>query len=227
MKNRRYRLHFQLLLLLVTLAACDPHVSPADSIAVAPYYQNQSLIEHAWQLPVARTYRNRFEYQINRLFCRPATVVNVFYSLNIERFTQNTVFDRTKISYWKARFLGLNLDELATLIRDNAPLEVEIMRDLSLESFREAMRHANDPGFRYLINFNRQPLFGVRVGHHSPIGGYLQEWDLVFVLDVLDDYRPFLVPVARLFEAMDTIDSETGRKRGLLRINAAAESPTS
>ena len=42
--------------------------------------------------------------------------------------------------------------------------------------------------------------------------------DYFFVLDVLDDYRPYLVPTARLYEAMDTVDTETGKKRGLLRI---------
>jgi len=33
-------------------------------------------------------------------------------------------------------------------------------------------------------NFNRAQIFGAGVGHHSPIGGYLEAEDLVFVLDV-------------------------------------------
>jgi len=61
-------------------------------------------------------------------------------------------------------------------------------------------------------------LFGVKIGHHSPIGGYLTERDLVFVLDVLERYQPFLAPSQRLYEAMDTVDRETGKKRGLLLV---------
>jgi hypothetical protein len=50
----------------------------------------------------------------------------------------------------------------------------------------------------------------------SPIGGYLKDEDLVFVLDVNGDYGPWLVERTRLFSAMDTLDGN--RKRGLLRI---------
>ena len=66
------------------------------------------------------------------------------------------------------------------------------------------------------MNFDRAPLFGEDIGHHSPIGGYLEEHDLVFILDVLDEYKPFLVPAELLYRAMDTTDSESGLKRGLL-----------
>jgi hypothetical protein len=39
---------------------------------------------------------------------------------------------------------------------------------------------------------------------------------------VNDDFQPFLVSSARLFEAMDTIDTAAGLKRGLLRIDASS-----
>ncbi|HJW28057.1 MAG TPA: phytochelatin synthase family protein, partial [Saprospiraceae bacterium] len=38
------------------------------------------------------------------------------------------------------------------------------------------------------------------------------------VLDVLDKYQPFLVPADRLYEAMNTVDPETGKTRGLIRV---------
>ena len=53
-------------------------------------------------------------------------------------------------------------------------------------------------------------------GHHSPIGAVVE--DRVFVLDVNKSYGPWLVPIEKLFEAMDTVDSSSGKKRGLLRI---------
>jgi hypothetical protein len=57
---------------------------------------------------------------------------------------------------------------------------------------------------------------GAGTGHHSPIGGYLEAEDLVFVLDVNRDYQPWLIERARLFAAMDTWDGN--KKRGLLLI---------
>ena len=62
------------------------------------------------------------------------------------------------------------------------------------------------------------PLFGTGGGHHSSIGGYLEAEDLVFVLDVNASYQPWLVSTARLFEAMDTVDSASGEKRGLIKL---------
>jgi hypothetical protein len=207
---------------LLTLAwvAYQPDTIPVDSIAEEPYYQDQDLLEQAWANPVASSYKPGFEYQINWAFCGPATVVNLFRSLGIDGHTQENIFDNAEVSYWKARFLGLTLDELAELIEANGNQPVEVVRDLSLEEFRAELRKTNDPAYRYLINFSRGPLFGVVIGHHSPIGGYLEDQDLVFVLDVLDEYKPFLVPTERLYEAMDTVDSETEQKRGLLRVNA-------
>ena len=52
------------------------------------------------------------------------------------------------------------------------------------------------------------------VGHHSPIGGYLEAEDLVFILDVNPEYQPWLVERKRLFEAVNTLDGN--KRRGLL-----------
>jgi hypothetical protein len=71
---------------------------------------------------------------------------------------------------------------------------------------------------RYLVNFQRGLLFGKGVGHHSPIAGYLEDQDLVFVLDVNGRFGPWLVPGERLFQAMNSPDSSTGASRGLLLI---------
>jgi hypothetical protein len=69
------------------------------------------------------------------------------------------------------------------------------------------------------VNFSRAPIFGAGGGHHSPIGGYLEAEDFVFVLDVNADFQPWLVERERLFAAVDTVDSSSGQKRGLLRID--------
>jgi hypothetical protein len=91
-----------------------------------------------------------------------------------------------------------------------------VLRDLSPEQFQQHLRRSNEPSRRYIINFSRKEIFGAGAGHHSPIGGYLEAEDLVFVLDVNRDYQPWLIERARLFAAMDTWDGK--KKRGLLLI---------
>jgi hypothetical protein len=113
---------------------------------------------------------------------------------------------------------GITLDQLAGVLRAKSGKRVTVLRDLTLEQFRAEMARTNDPALRYTVNFHRGPLFGKGGGHHSPIGGYLAAEDLVLVVDVNNKYQPWLVPTARLFAAVDTVDKQTGKKRGLLRI---------
>jgi hypothetical protein len=113
---------------------------------------------------------------------------------------------------------GITLDQLAAVARQKLNKKVSVLRDLDLVSFREQMRHANDPARRYVINFSRGPLFGAGGGHHSPIAGYLADQDLVLVLDVNRKYGPWLVKSARLYDAMNTVDTGSQKKRGLLLI---------
>jgi hypothetical protein len=80
------------------------------------------------------------------------------------------------------------------------------------------MRRTNDPSRRVTANFTRGPLFGTGGGHHSPVGGYLEAEDLVFVLDVNRKYGPWLVRSERLYDAVNTVDPGTHLKRGLIVI---------
>jgi hypothetical protein len=66
------------------------------------------------------------------------------------------------------------------------------------------------------VNFTRKQIFGAGGGHFSPIGGYLEAQDLVFILDVNAEYQPWLVASKRLFDAVNTFDGH--QKRGLLLI---------
>ncbi|WP_244492627.1 phytochelatin synthase family protein [Aureimonas sp. AU22] len=80
----------------------------------------------------------------------------------------------------------------------------------------------NDPRRRYVVNVGREPIFGAGCGPISPVVGYLEAQDLVFVLDVNAKFGPWLIETRRLFEAMDTLDG--GKKRGLLRIERGQRS---
>jgi hypothetical protein len=122
--------------------------------------------------------------------------------------------------------MGITLDQEAALLRTNTRQRVRVLRDLSLGEFRAQLPQANDLSRRYIVNFHRGPLFGIGHGHFSPILGYLADEDLVFVGEVNHDYMPFVVSSARLFDAMNTVDSASGLKRGLLVIDADVQQPT-
>jgi Phytochelatin synthase len=188
------------------------------SIKDAREYQDPSLLEKAWALPVAALYYSNIDFQRNVSFCGPASIVNVLRSLR-EPGDQASILDGTGIStvidYLPG---GVTLDQLAEIADRKVGRKVIVLRDLDLGGFQEHLRLANDPSRRYVVNFTRGPLFGTGGGHHSPIAGYLPEQDLVLVLDVNENYGPWLVKSERLYEAMNTLDAGARKKRGLLLI---------
>ena len=104
------------------------------------------------------------------------------------------------------------------MLRKTTGDPVTLLRDLDLATFRSDLARANDPKLRFVVNFHRGPMFGRGHGHFSPILAYLADRDLVLVGDVNHDYGIYLVSTARLFDAMNTIDDVTGKKRGLLMV---------
>jgi hypothetical protein len=189
------------------------------SIKSSAAYQDTALLERAWHLPVASKYAGPGTvFQPNVSLCGPTSVANVLRSLGTSDATPKGVLEGTGKCHLGFCWGGLTLDELADVVRSRVPGQVQVLRGLSLEEFREHLRHVNAPERRYIINFDRGPLFGNVGGHHSPIAGYLEEQDLVLVLDVNERYRPWLVPAERLYQAMTTVDSSSGLQRGLLLI---------
>ncbi|WP_342738908.1 phytochelatin synthase family protein [Bradyrhizobium sp. B117] len=174
------------------------------------------LIDRAWRLPVATKFNTEITWQSNSSRCGPASIANTFRSLGEQKTTEAQVLEGTGKCWTGICFMGLTLDELANVARTNTHRKVTVLRNLTREEFREHMKRSNDPGRRYIINFSRGKIFGGGVGHFSPIGGYFEAENLVFVLDVNERYKPWLIQRQRLFSAMDTFDGD--QKRGLLLI---------
>jgi Phytochelatin synthase len=190
--------------------------SQVVSIAKTPEYQDAALLDRAWQ--AAARFKPGMEYQHNGSFCGPTSAVVVAHSLGAAA-TQGDILDGTAVhSTWGMVFGGVTLDELAGVVRERLHKNVTVLRDLDLAQFRAELSHANDPDRRYIVNFHRGPLFGRGGGHHSPIGAYLADRDLVLVLDVNEKYHPWLVSSERLWNAVNTVDKQTHQKRGLLLI---------
>ena len=196
------------------VAFSPPTVSPED-IATS-VIRKPELLNRAWDLPVAATYEHQVTWQSNGSLCGPASVANAFRSLGEPADTEREVLDETGLCWTGYCILGLTLDELADVARKHTKRKVTVLRDLTPDQFREHLRSSNDSHRRYIINFTREQIFGKGVGHHSPIGGYLEAEDLVFVIDVNRKFQPWLVERSRLFSAMDTFDGD--KKRGLLLI---------
>ena len=181
-------------------------------------YQDPALLKKAWALPVAAAYQSDIDFQRNASVCGPASLVNVLHSLK-QPGNQESILQGTNISTVLGYLpQGLTLDQLADIARMKLQAKVTVLRDMDLTAFREQLSHVNDRSRRYVINFSRGPLFATGGGHHSPIAGYLDEEDLVLVLDVNRKYGPWLVRSQRLYEAMNTVDTAAQKKRGLLLI---------
>jgi hypothetical protein len=215
------------LVLLIAAAFIVPPLlfkEPGDwskvvSIEGASDYQSPAALDRAWALPVAATYKAKLDYQRNPSFCGPTSVVNVVRSFGGEA-DQATVLEGTQSStVFGILPGGITLDALGELVRARTGKTVTVLRDFDLALFRQHLMRTNDPGYRFIANFSRAPLFGRGGGHHSPIGGYLAPEDLVLVIDVNAKFKPWLVKADRLYEAINTVDRASGQKRGLLEIH--------
>jgi hypothetical protein len=197
-----------------SLIVSQTKVSP-DAIR-SSVTRSEAGVEKAWKLPAASTFKRQLTWQSNPSLCGPASIANALRSLGETVTSESAVLAGTGRCWSGVCFMGLTLDELAEVARLKTNRTVSVLRDLSPEQFQQHLRRANETGRRYIINFSRKEIFGAGAGHHSPIGGYLEAEDLVFVLDVNRDFQPWLVERARLFAAMDTWDEK--KKRGLLLI---------
>jgi hypothetical protein len=174
------------------------------------------MIARAWQLPAASAFERKVIWQSNASMCGPASVANALRSLGEPVISETAVLAGTGRCWTGVCILGLTLNELASLARTKTQRTVTVLRDLTPAEFQAHLKRSNETGRRYIINFSRKDIFGAGSGHHSPIGGYLEAEDLVFVLDVNRDFQPWLIERERLFAAMDSWDGE--RKRGMLLI---------
>lgn len=93
--------------------------------------------------------------------------------------------------------------------------------DLTQDSLRRLLKVTlNDPSRRVIVNFSRQTLNQEGHGHISPIGAYDANSDSVLVLDVAKfKYPPFWVSVSDLLTSMQTLDTDSGKSRGIMVIN--------
>lgn len=116
---------------------------------------------------------------------------------------------------------GMTLEELSGLLKAHG-LQTETIhgQDLDLEAFRRRLETSlRDPSDRLLVNYDRRSVGQIGGGHISPLAAYHRSTDQVLILDVARYRYPTVwVPVRDLWQAIRTIDPDSGRSRGLVRV---------
>jgi hypothetical protein len=98
---------------------------------------------------------------------------------------------------------------------------------LSLEQLRWLLRRGLADGTdRLLANYDRRALGQSGGGHISPLAAYDPDHDRVLVLDVARYRYPAVwVATPDLWRAIRSVDSSSGRSRGLIRLQGPAGLP--
>ncbi|MFM8526042.1 MAG: phytochelatin synthase family protein [Cyanobacteriota bacterium] len=177
-----------------------------------------------------------FLTQATLTYCGVASSVMVLNSLNVPapevpgygpyRFwTQDNVWSGTDpgtvVSAGQVQRQGMTLSELATLLRSHG-LVVEAIhgQELTLTTFRKQLeQNLSNPSDRLLVNYDRKSLGQNGGGHISPVAAYHATSDQVLILDVSRYRYPTVwVPVRDLWQAIRTMDTGSGKSRGMVLI---------
>ncbi len=225
-------------LVLLSLALAAPLsalAQPAVSIPL-PAPQGQRLLMQSRERADYGPLAQEFVTQANLAYCGVASAVMVLNSLEIPapaaagygpyRFwTQENVFEaaapRQVVGPEVVRRQGMTLAELAGLLASHGVTVERIHGDrLSLDAFRRLLRrNLAEGGDRLLVNYDRRSLGQTGGGHISPLASYHAPSDRVLILDVARYRYPSVwVPAAALWRAMRTLDTTSGRSRGLVTI---------
>lgn len=166
-----------------------------------------------------------FEAQALTSFCGVASSVAVLGALDLPA-TQRGFFTDAASAVrpaWRVVLTGMTLDALGGLIEAHgAEAEVHHAADFDADAFRRAVTANLATGGDYIVvNYQRGTLGQDATGHISPLAAYDAETDSVLVMDTASyKYPRTWVPVAALYAAMNTVDSETGLTRGYVVVAA-------
>lgn len=115
---------------------------------------------------------------------------------------------------------GITLEQLETLLDlHGAKAEKTFASDTDVDAFRKAARAAiADPNAVLIVNFGRAEFGQAGLdggGHISPVAAYNEEADRFLILDVARyKYLPSWATAERLYAAINTPDSSSGKTRG-------------
>lgn len=224
---------------LLALALTGSALGAAPAVSPAP----QAVY---WNTPEGATLRARipadadywrlvpnFSVQKTQSYCGVATAVTVLNSMPIKRpvdptyapyayFTQRDFFSPAVSRIISAETVmkqGMTREEMArTLATYGIHTRTIAGTALSDASLRELLKAAlRDPKRFVLANYLRQTFGQVGGGHWSALAAYDAKTDRVLILDVAKyKYPPAWVKIAALRAALSTLDTTSGKSRGLV-----------
>lgn len=139
-------------------------------------------------------------------------------------FTEESIFNEatTKIkSRDDVLKGGLTLEQIQQYLNAfGANPKIYYGSDLTVDQLRKIVKSTlANPHQRAMVDFDRKVLNQAGSGHFSPIGAYDSKSDSVLILDVAKfKYPPFWVKTGDLLSSLKTIDSDSGRSRGIVQI---------
>jgi hypothetical protein len=195
----------------------EPLVLPAALIDVGSE-EGKSLLRDAVTSDHASLSQS-FQVQEKGSWCGVASAVAVLNARGA-KLSQDDFFseEATEVRPWfKTTFGGMTLQDLAGMMRAHgADAAVHHASSSSVDEFRaDLASNLDNAGDWLIVNYDRKILSEVGSGHISPVSAYSKEKDMVLLLDTAGyKYPHHWVPVAELFRAMNTPDSESKKSRG-------------
>ncbi|XP_057480659.1 glutathione gamma-glutamylcysteinyltransferase 1-like isoform X2 [Actinidia eriantha] len=128
----------------------------------------------------------------------------------------------------KVKAKGISFGKLVCLAHcSGARVEAFRTNQSTIDDFRKyVMACSSSDDCHVISSYHRQSFKQTGAGHFSPIGGYHAGKDMALVLDVARfKYPPHWVPLKLLWEAMDTVDGDSGRPRGFMLISKLHRAP--
>ena len=147
-----------------------------------------------------------------------ATLAPYPYFTEDSIFTELTTKIKTREEVLKS---GLTLEQIGLYVNSlGANSSVHFGSELSVTDLRALVKSSlSNRNQRILVNFERKSLNQAGSGHFSPIGAYDSDSDSILILDVAKyKYPPFWVTTSDLQASLNTIDSDSGKTRGIVQI---------
>lgn len=199
---------------------------PDDMVAISTA-DGQELLRRADAAEDYEPLAEHFTAQSLKSYCGVASSVAVLSALG-EDVDQGSFFTAEASSVrprMKVAMGGMSLPDLGGLLEAHgASVSVHHADTFTVEEFREVVaNNLSDAGDFLIVNYQREELGQPRVGHISPLAAYDGDTDMVLVMDTASHYYPHTwVSLEKLYAAMRTTDSSSGRMRGYVTVTGLA-----
>ena len=168
-----------------------------------------------------------FVAQSRRAYCGVASAVMALNAAGTVRtpLDQRTLFSHPSVEAHplKVSFIGMSLREFGALLRAHgANATVVKASGTDIAAFRQAARaNLGSEGDYLVVNYGREHLGQLPMGHISPLAAYHAPSDRVLILDVAaHKYPPVWVRLDEVWEAMNApLNPETTLTRGYVVVH--------